>query len=161
MMIHRYKEENMRINKTILIIGGILLVTIIACLVFSYLTYDVGRSASRYGISDKTKSALVIENNTSEFYILGVSISGDQSQAWATIIPMGEEQVFSINPGSYQLKIRYSNHADLENLGFLTWYVDAQKSIDFGIRKGLAAIFSLEGGDVSGMMYDPPDLISK
>ena len=151
----------MKINKTILIIGGILLAAIVACLVFSYLTYDVGRRASRYGITDKEKSALVVENNTNEFYILGVSISGDESQEWVTLIEMGQQQVFSINPGSYKLNIRYSDYADQENLGFLTWYVDASKTIDFGIRKGLAAIFSLQGGDVSGMMYNPPDLVSK
>ena len=148
-------------NKKWIIVAGAAVVLCVACFLITALPPYLSYRASNFGVTEKGKSALVIQNKTSAFYILDVSITGDASQEWKQLIGKGAQKVFTLDPGAYTLSIHYSDKADLSDLGFLTWYVSAHKSAEFEVKKGRAMVFVLEGGDTMGMMYDPPDLFTK
>jgi hypothetical protein len=116
--------------------------------------------ASTYGITDKEKSALVINNNSS-FFILGVEITGSAETWWNDLISYSSQKVYPISPGSYTVSIHYSDHTSLDDLSFMEWYVSSYVSDDFEVVKGRAVIYLLEGGSSSGMTYTPPDLNKK
>ena len=147
------------INKKWIIVAGAAVLLCVACLLISYLGPGLSSRASNFGVTEKGKSALVIRNKSSAFYILDVAIEGDASQKWDHLIGKGSERVYSIDPGAYTVRIHYSDKTDLSNLGFMTWYVSAYKNAEFEVTKGRTVVYKLEGGSTMGMMYDPPDLM--
>jgi hypothetical protein len=145
-------------RKTLFIIlGGFVLVCIVPVLIGVLYIPPVQRAAT-YGVTDKNKSALVIHNSTGEFYILSVDVKGGTADKFTDLIYNGEFKSYTLAPGAYSLTVRYSDHSSLSNLGFMEQYVDGVKLADFSVKKGRAAIFSLRGGDVRGVFYDPPVL---
>ena len=147
-------------RKTIIVAGAAVLLCVV-CLLITSISTHLSSRASNYGIDEPGKSALVIQNETSAFYILDVSITGQASQEWHQLIGKGAERAFAIEPGTYSVSIHYSDRTDLSNLSFMTWYVSAYKKAEFTIKKGYAAVFVLQGGRSTGIMYDPPDLVRK
>ena len=139
------------------LVGAAILFVVLIPLIRSLIPNKEYR-ASTYGITDKEKSALVIQN-TSYFNILDVIITGDATTQWNELVTA--QKVYTISPGKYTVSIHYSDHTSLDNLGFMEWYVSSIASSDFEVAKGRAVVFILEGGHSSGMMYDPPDLVKK
>lgn len=147
-------------KKTIIVAGVAVLICVACFLITSLPPYLAGR-ASNYGVTEPGKSALVIKNKTTDFYILDVSISGDGNLEWHQLVSKGAQRVFAIDPGKYTVSVHYSDKPDLSNLSFMTWYVSANKQAEFEVKKGRSVVFVLQGGDTMGMMYDPPDLITE
>lgn len=147
-------------KKTIIVAGVAALLCVACCLITSLPPYLAGR-ASNYGVTEPGKSALVIKNKTTDFYILDVSITGDTNQEWHQLVSKDAQRVFAIDPGKYTISVHYSDKPDLSDLDFITWYVSSYKYVDLEIKKGRSAVFVLQGGDTMGMMYEPPDLIAE
>jgi hypothetical protein len=148
----------MKSRKTGLIILAAVIVFCVSFLVIGALYVPPAQRATTYGVTDKDKSALVVHNNTSEFYVLYVDVKGEITQKFAGLIARGEYKAYILPPGAYSLTVHYSDRSSLANLGFMEWYVDGVKLADFTVKKGRAVVFSLKGGDVKGMSYDPPTL---
>ncbi|MDP2965227.1 MAG: hypothetical protein Q8N39_04205 [Pelolinea sp.] len=150
----------MKSRKTALIILAAVILACVAFLVIGALYVPPAQRAVTYGVTDKDKSALVIHNNTSEFYILSVDVEGEITQKFTGVILQGDYKAYVLPPGDYSLTVHYSDRTSFTNKGFgsIEWYVDGVKLTEFTIRKGRAAIFSLRGGDVRSMTYDPPTL---
>jgi hypothetical protein len=145
-------------RKTALFVLAAVVLVCVSSLVFNAIYVPTVQRAATYGVMDKNKSALVICNNTSEFYILYVDVKGETTQKFTGVISKGDTKTYDIPPGAYNLTVHYSDRTSFSNMGFMEWYVDGNKLADFSVKKGRAAIFSLNGGDVQGMFYDPPTL---
>jgi hypothetical protein len=148
----------MRSNKILFIILGAVVLACLAMFLADALIVPQAQRAATYGILDKNQSALVIHNDTAEFYILSVNVKGDQTSKFTGVIKEGDNSVNAIPPGDYNLVVHYSDRYDFSNSSYIEWYVDGVKMMDFSVKKGRAAIFSLNGGDVKGLLYEPPDL---
>ena len=148
----------MKSRKTLFIILAVVVLACTASLVIGALYIPPVQQAASYGVTDKTKSVLVIHNNTSEFYILSVDVKGEITHKFTGLISKGDTKAYILPPGVYSLTVHYSDRTNFSNMGFMEWYVDGVKLADFKVKKGRAAIFSLYGGDVQGMFYDPPEL---
>jgi len=148
----------MKSRKTVLIILAAVVLICAAFLVFDALYIPSVQRAAAYGVTDKTKSALVIHNNTSEFYILYVDVKGALNHKFTGVIAAGDYKTYTLPPGDYSMTVHYSDRTNFSNMGLMERYVDGVKLADFTVKKGRAAIYSLKGGDVQGMFYDPPDL---
>jgi hypothetical protein len=146
--------------KIILIVIGSLVGLCVVFVLISSQIVDKRYLASTYGVSDKNRSVLVVENS-SVFYILKVTLSGEADKTWEIIILPSDHLVKTISPGEYTIAIYYSDHQNLDSIGGFDWYVSSHKSTKFSVMKGRAVIFSLEGGHTSGIMYTPPDLEEK
>jgi hypothetical protein len=114
--------------------------------------------ASTFGVTDKEKSALVVYNKTSEFYILAVEVKGEITHKFTNAIWPGDYKAFVLPPGDYKVTINYSDRTSFSPTSYIEWYVDGDKLADFTVKKGRAVIYALKGGDVKGMFYDPPTL---
>jgi hypothetical protein len=148
----------MRSRKTGLIILALIVLVCAAFLVIGVLVVPKSQRASTYGVTEKEKSALVVYNKTAEFYILSVDVTGEITHKFTGVVAQGQYKAYVLPPGAYSLTVRYSDRTTFTDPGFIEWYVDGVKLADFTVKKGRAAIFALQGGDVQGMFYDPPDL---
>jgi hypothetical protein len=148
----------MKSRKTAFIILAAVVLVCVTSLVIGALYVPPVQRAATYGVADKNKSALVIRNNTNKFYILSVDVKGETIQKFTGVIARGDTKAYDLSPGAYNLTIHYSDRTSFSNTGFMEWYVDGVTLADFTVKKGLAAIFSLIGGDIQGMFYEPPAL---
>ncbi len=128
----------------------------VPCLYFG-LVGDPAHRAETYVITDKNQAALIIQNNTSEFFILDLKLDGELISK-EVIMPKGRQGVVAIPSGQHELVIHYSDHILPPSFGF---YVSAVLKENFTVGAGRAVVYSIEGGDVQGMFYDPPELNGK
>jgi len=140
----------------------IVIVAVLGCLgicLYTSLFTDEAHRSSTYGVTDPTKAVLVIEDRTVAFHIIGTKITREDGQSWDLgRISGGRQGVFPIEPGDYTLEVEYCDHPSLEAVASLSWYVHNTKSAEFSVIKKRATIFHLEGGNVSGIFYTPPEL---
>jgi hypothetical protein len=144
------------------ILWGVVVLSILLCLVPCLYVVAIGdpaHRASTYGIEGKGKSALVIQNNTSDFYILDLKLDGEIIST--EVVDEGDQVVVEIPSGKHELKIHYSDYRDLSTVPSFTFYVSSVLTENFSVSPGRAVIYSIDGGDVSGMFYDPPELNGK
>lgn len=151
----------MRSRKTVLIILAVVISLCIIILVIGAFIVPDYQLASTYGIADKERSALVIFNKTSEFFILSIEVKGEIFKKSFEAISPGKFKTYILLPGEYSLIIHYSDLTSFSKAESVLWYVDGVKLADFKVKKGRAAIYMLKGGDVKGMTYDPPTLEDK
>ena len=149
-----------RRSKILLI--GLAVVSVLLCIApclygaLSGLVGDPAHRAETYGITDKDQAALVIQNNTSRFYILDLKLDGELISD--KVIMQGSQSVVGIPSGQHELIIHYSDHIQPPSFGF---YVSNVFKENFSVGAGRAALYAVEGGDVSGIFYTPPDLNGK
>jgi len=148
----------MKPGRTALIILAIVVLLCVVIMVIGALYVPPHQRAASYGVADKAKSALVVHNDTSDFYILAVEVDGKITHKFTGVIMKGDYKAYVLPPGAYKLIVHYSDRTSFSNMGYMEWYVDSSALSEFTVKKGRAAIFSLKGGDVSGMFYDPPAL---
>lgn len=148
----------MRSRKIVLIILAVVISLCIIILAVGALVVPESQRASTYGIVDKERSALVIYNKTSEFFILSIDVKSGTTEKFTGTISPGEFKTYPLLPGAYSLIIHYSDRANFSTTSYIKWYVDGVALSDFEVKKGRAAIFALRGGDMKGMFYDPPKL---
>jgi hypothetical protein len=148
----------MKSRKTLAIILGAVILICLVSLLIGALYVPPAQRAATYGVTEKDKSVLVIHNDTAEFYVLSVDLKGALTEKFFGPINQGDTKAYAIPPGAYSLTIHYSDHSSFSNMGFLEQYVDGVKQANFSVKKGRATIFSLRGGDVRGLFYDPPVL---
>lgn len=144
------------------ILWGAVALSILLCVVPCVYIFAVGDSAHRastYGIEGKGRSALVVQNNTTEFYILDLKLDGEIIST--EVVDRGDQVVVEIPSGKHELKIHYSDYRDLSTIPSFTFYVSSVLVENFSVSPGRAVIYSVDGGDVSGMFYDPPELNGK
>lgn len=153
------KKSILKRRKILLITLGAIMLICASIILAGMLIVPENQQAATYGVTDKEKAALVIENRSSDFYILDLKVSGAHEQEFDVLITNGQQRTFEIPPGAYSLSVHYADRPSLDDLPFMTWYVSALKKAEFEVRAGRAARFRLEGGHTSGMMYDPPDLV--
>lgn len=146
--------------KIVLIVIGVMMMACLAFTLISSLIVPKQYRASTYGVTDKSKSVLVLEDH-SIFYILDITLDSKTKKTWNEITTFEGRKIITLSPGTHQISIHYSDHTDLSGLGFMEWYVSSIKTAEFTAVKNRAVILSLEGGSSSGMMYDPPDLVKK
>jgi hypothetical protein len=146
-------------NKKLIILAIVMPITCLAIAFGITYLFSNRHRASSFGVTEKGKSALVIQNK-SDFFILDVTIQkqNEKEQKWEELISKGGQKVFTIEPGSYDLYVHYSDHAYIPNMGF---YVSNTESATFSVGKGSAAKFVLEGGMALGAVYRPPNLVEK
>jgi len=168
----------MRVSRWQVVLVIVIVAILGGCLGF-WLFVRKGSGASRYGVTDPAKAALVIRNLTTDFYIIGVRISredgrssdlGEATIGEGEVFPIEpghridefnfeerEPGVFAIEPGNYTVEIGYSDHSSLDDVapGF---YVDARATSEFAARSGAAIVLGLAGGDDQGGMFTPPEL---
>ena len=113
---------------------------------------------STYGVTDKTKSVLVVENN-SAFYIRGVDIAGEVEEKWVNLILHGDKMAYTIPPGTYTLTVHYSSRKSAED--YAVYYVSNKISSQFSVIMNRVVIFSLDDGKNYAVTYHPPDLNKK
>jgi len=142
----------------IIVVGVIILIAIITC-IFAGIMGSRRQPASDFGITEKGRSALVIQNSTTDFFIWDVSITGEEEKKWVDLISQGEQKIYSILPGKYTVHIHYTDRDTFSNQEFLTYYVSDNIHKEFRAHEDMAVVFSLQGGRiVSEMYYDPPEL---
>ncbi len=71
------------------------------------------------------------------------------------IMPKRTQGVVAIPGGQHELVIHYSDHITPPSFGF---YVSSVLKENFYVAAGRAAVYAIEGGDVQGMFYTPPEL---
>lgn len=141
------------------ILWGVVALSILLCVVpclYIFVIGDPAHRASTYGIEGKGKSALVVQNNTREFYILDLKLDGEIIST--EVVDEGGQVVVEIPSGKHELVIHYSDYRDLSTVPSFTFYVSSVLTENFSVASGRAAVYSIDGGDVSGMFYDPPEL---
>jgi hypothetical protein len=147
------------------VILALALVAVLACAglcIYSMLFVDEAHRASTYGVTNAGMAALVIKDETSDFYIVGIEIVDQEGSANPLgSVTIGGVGVFAIEPGKYDLRVEYSDYPDPDDVPPLSWYVHNAKTAEFSVLAKRAVIFRLEGGHESGMMYSAPDLISE
>ena len=164
-------------NRILLVVAGVLVVGCIGLAAWAILRDS---SAAAYGMTDRTRAALVVQNKSNAFYILGVSITGADGQSVGLVedasragyvFPIlpgeridefnyegGERGVFVIEPGDYTLEVEYSDHASLAEISEAVLYVHKWVQAEFSAAAGRAVVFTLAGGSQIGGMYEPPEL---
>jgi hypothetical protein len=152
-------------NKKKLLILLLALIPILACIawcLFSILYVDTAHRASTYGVDDPGKAVLVIEDSSSDFYILSLKLTSEDGQTQnLETISIGYKYIFDLAPGKFTLSVEYSDHPSLENLPNFTWYVHETLSTEISLVRKRATLYSFEGGDAGGITYTPPELKSK
>lgn len=119
----------------------------------------VVRSAAEYGVSDPSRAALVIVDGSSDFQVVSVTLRSTSTE-WARGLGGnrdGAERVHEIDPGEYELTVRYSAQ---------DWrgYAAGDLETTFSVSAGEAVRYVLEGGDLNpgpgegGWFYRPPHL---
>jgi heme/copper-type cytochrome/quinol oxidase subunit 2 len=150
----------MRSNKTCLWIAAGLILLCAIIFLLSMVIVPRSAKASTYGITDKDQAALVIYNRTADFYVLDISLQDGTGKKLTNLIHRGDFGVFEIPPGEYSVIVHYSDEANLDNLSYMEWYVSSVIKKEIEVKAGRAVRFTLTGGDVSGMFYEPPELLS-
>ena len=148
-------------NNKILI--GVVVVSALLCLIpcmYFALFGDSAHRAETYGITDKDKAALVIQNNTSHFFVLDLKLDGELISD-KVIMAKGTQGVVAIPGGQHELVIHYSDRINLSNIPSFEFYVSSILKENFYVAVGRAAVYSLEGGDAQGMFFTPPKLQGK
>ena len=162
----------------ILLIVGILVVVGGSLGIWALVRWD--SSASRYGVTDRTKAALVVQNNTDCFYIIGVQITRTDGRSWdlgtdaseeKKVFPIehgertaegniigGGQEAFPIEPGAYRLDVTYSDLRSLADIPSVGFYVVNSLPSAFSAGRGSVVRFTLAGGHSGGAMYTPPEL---
>ena len=121
-------------------------------------TRTVYPSAAEYGITDETKSALVVIDQSPDYIVLSFTL---KNRSTGTTIqrenlPNSSTTTVEISPGNYTLDCTYFDSSPLGD-----WVVFACRgtnTADFYVAPGDAAVYRMTGGENCKTIYLPPTL---
>jgi hypothetical protein len=114
----------------------------------NYISHDY--KAVDYGIGNPAKAALAVTDSSEDFYAKAVSIANAaDNQVTALGAVQDTSQVYEIDPGTYTLSVVYYGEYGI-------WYAEQEIVRSFTVAAGGAAVYTLSGGDMPGLMYTPP-----